>query len=83
MEVNEGAKYLDLNGLKNQKCYLLVYAGEDKLYVPSDQIDMLEKYHVSCGLSTLGTGRRWRYEYDKSLKIAEVLTNIEKAQSQK
>lgn len=78
----KGIEYLDFDGLKDQKCYLLVYADEGKLYIPSEQIDLIEGYHGPCGLSTLGGKKNWRYEYDKNLKIAEVLTNTERAQSQ-
>ncbi|KGX85482.1 transcription-repair coupling factor [Pontibacillus litoralis] len=43
-----GIETLDLNGL--HKDYLLVqYSGDDKLYVPIDQIDLVQKYVGSEG----------------------------------
>lgn len=56
-----GIKKLDIGGYK--KDYLLIkYAGEDKLYVPTDQVGLIQKYLGSEGkapkLNKLG-GNEW------------------------
>ncbi len=59
--IYQGVQKLDVAGI--QKDYLLVkYAGEDRLYVPNDQVGMLQKYLGAEGhrpkLSKLG-GTEW------------------------
>jgi len=57
----KGIEQLDVGGVKRD--YLLVqYAGEDKLYVPTDQVDLIQKYVGAEGhvpkLHRLG-GNEW------------------------
>ncbi len=62
-----GLTTLDIGGI--QKDYLIIqYAGEDKIYVPTDQVDLLQRYSGNEGiapkLSKMG-GSEWKRTKNK------------------
>jgi len=69
----EGIRALDVNGTKRD--YLVIhYAGEDRLYLPTDQVGLLQKYmgaeHKAVHLHKLG-GNEWAKAKEKAQESAE------------
>ncbi|HZK19057.1 MAG TPA: transcription-repair coupling factor, partial [Clostridia bacterium] len=85
VHVNHGiGRYMGIVPLKVgdvQKDYLLVrYAGQDKLYVPTDQVDLLQKYVGSEGhsprLSRLGSAEWAKVKNRVSKVVKEIAQDL-------